>query len=457
MVTSTNSSSVSRNDGQQRVAKSAGRRRMLTGNAAAAWAVRLADVDYVPAFPITPQTEIIEKLSGWFGDQTIEGKFITLDSEHSMITAAGSAAATGCRVFTATSSQGLLYGLEALYTVAGWRVPFVMVNVSRGLSAPITLEPDHNDILAARDTGCVQLHAETCQEVLDSILMAYHIAEDPRVQLPVIVNMDGFYLSYTREPVEIPSVEQVKEFLPALVPQHAQFCASEPRAQGVAVLGGQVYSHFRYQMHLAASNALEVHREVAQDFAEHFGRQYDELDRFLLDDADEVIVMAGSFATKGKAAVEALRQEGRRAGLLRLRMIRPLPMDAIRNALAGRRRVAVLDQNIAPGLGGILFQEVAAALYNHPDRPEVLLSFVGGLGGKDISMEEFQHIFESLKDADPGRNSAGSELLYTSEDWQKTNSLIGLALPNASQEPQRPTAPPVGSRAPEAGRKGRRR
>jgi pyruvate ferredoxin oxidoreductase alpha subunit len=155
-------------------------RQMLTGNMAAAWGARLTAVDYVPAFPITPQTEIIETLAQWFSDGTMHGKFVSMDSEHSMLTAAGAAAATGVRVFTATSSQGLLYGFELLYTIAGWRVPLVLVNVSRALSSPITLEPDHNDVLAARDSGFLQIHAETCQEVLDSILMAYRIAEDPR-------------------------------------------------------------------------------------------------------------------------------------------------------------------------------------------------------------------------------------------------------------------------------------
>ena len=190
-------------------------REMLTGNAAAAWGVKLAEVDYVPAYPITPQTEIIETLAKWISDGVLDARFVTVDSEHSMITAAGAASATGVRVFTATSSQGLLYGFEMLYSVAGWRVPLVMVNVSRGLSSPITLEPDHNDILAARDSGFLQIHCETCQEVLDSILMAYKLAEDERVLLPVFVNMDGFHLSFTREPVEIPDLEKAKKFLPA--------------------------------------------------------------------------------------------------------------------------------------------------------------------------------------------------------------------------------------------------
>ena len=220
-------------------------RQMLTGNVAAAWGARLAEVDYVPAFPITPQTEIIETLGQWCANGTMPGQFVAMDSEHSMLTAAGSAAATGVHVFTAISSQGLLYGFELLYTLAGWRVPLVLVNVSRALASPITLEPDHNDVLAARDSGCLQIHAETCQEVLDSILRAYRIAEDTCVLLPVIVNLDGFYLSFTREPVSIPDLEQVREFLPAYAPSHAHFSASHPMAQGVAVLGGTLYSFFK--------------------------------------------------------------------------------------------------------------------------------------------------------------------------------------------------------------------
>ncbi len=227
-------------------------RKLLTGNTAAAWGARLAEADYIPAFPITPQTEIIETLADWCAHGQMAAKFVTMDSEHSMLTAAGAAAATGVRTFTATSSQGLLYGMEVLYAVAGWRVPFVLVNVSRGLSAPITLGPDHNDVLAARDTGFVQLHAETCQEVLDSVLMAYRIAEDPRVSVPVLVNLDGFFLSFTREPVEIPDIQQVREFLPPLTPAHPVFRASRPMAQAVAVLEGSVYSYFRYQLHHGA-------------------------------------------------------------------------------------------------------------------------------------------------------------------------------------------------------------
>ena len=167
-------------------------RKLITGNGAAAWGARLAATDYIPAFPITPQTEIIEAISGWIDQGEMDARMVTMESEHSMITAAAAAAASGIRVFSATSSQGLLYGMEMLYTVSGWRAPFVLVNVSRGLASPITLEPDHNDIMSARDSGFLQIHCSTCQEVLDSTLMAFRLAEDERIRLPVIVNMDGF-------------------------------------------------------------------------------------------------------------------------------------------------------------------------------------------------------------------------------------------------------------------------
>lgn len=402
-------------------------RRMLTGNAAAAWGARLADVDYVPAFPITPQTEIIETLSGWFADGALHGRFVTLDSEHSMVTAAGAAAATGVRVFTATSSQGLVYALEALYTVAGWRVPFVLVNVSRGLSAPITLGPDHDDVLAARDTGCVQLHAETCQEVLDTVLMAYRIAEDPRVHLPVLVNLDGFFLSFTREPVEIPDASAVRAFLPPFVPVHPAFRASQPVAQGVAVMEGATYGFFRWQMHQAACHARAVHAEAAADFERLFGRRYGAVEEYRLDDAETVLVMAGSFATTAKAAVNRWRESGRRVGLLRLRMIRPRPVQDLVAALAGRRAVGVIDQNLSPGMGGILFQELAAVLATRSDRPPMMRSFVGGLGGKEISPGEFDHVLDVLDRAEPGSGTAEPELLLTERERTQVRDRLRTA------------------------------
>jgi pyruvate ferredoxin oxidoreductase alpha subunit len=404
------------------------KKEMLTGNAAAAWGVRLAEVDYIPAFPVTPQTEIIETLARWIADGVMDSRFVTMDSEHSMITAAGAASATGVRAFTATSSQGLLYGFEMLYTVAGWRVPLVMVNVSRGLSSPITLEPDHNDVLAARDSGFLQIHCETCQEVLDSLLMAYRLIEDERVLLPIIVNMDGFYLSFTREPVEVPDLEAVREFLPPYQPRHAFFKASQPMAQGVTALGGSLYSYFKYQLHLASQKALEVYKEVCDEFEEEFGRRYDTIEGYMLDDADYVLVMTNSFSTLGKAAVKQAREKGIKAGLLRLRLLRPLPVEDITGALNGKSAVAVIDQNISIGKGGILHSEIASCLYNEKQRP-LLLSFIGGLGGKNISPGEFAFIFNEMIKGVEGEAEAvePSQLLYTEEEWKEMAKLKEIA------------------------------
>ena len=400
---------------------------MLTGNYAAAWGARLADVDYVPAFPITPQSEIIEVLSKWINGGSMDAIFTNMDSEHSMITAAGTASAAGTRVFSATSSQGLLYGFEMLYNIAGWRVPLVLINVARAISAPITLEPDHNDVLSARDTGIIQIHAETCQEVLDTILMAYRISEDERVLLPVLINMDGFYLSFTREPVFIPDRDEVKSFLPEYTPKHAFLKASEPMAQGVAVLGGSAYSYFKYQQHLASLNVIEVYNEVADEFNGVFGRSYPAIEAFMMDDAEYVLIMSNSFTVKGKAAVKEFRENGIKAGLLRLRLLRPFPDAELKLLLSNRKAAAVIDQNISPGSGGILYKEVSAAIYHETHRPEVLLSFIGGLGGKDISPVEFKHIIDMMKKSLDTGVVPGTEILYTENDMQQMNKLLKIA------------------------------
>jgi pyruvate ferredoxin oxidoreductase alpha subunit len=402
------------------------KRVLLTGNAAAAWGARLARVDYVPAFPITPQTEIIESLAAWIDEGAMAGRLVTLESEHSMLTAAGAAAATGVRVFTATSSQGLLYAMEMLYTVAGWRAPFVLVNVSRGLSAPITLEPDHNDVLAARDSGFLQIHCATCQEVLDSLLIAYRLAEDERVRQPVLVNLDGFYLSFTREPAAVPEPAEADAFLPPFDARSIAFRASAPESQAVAVLGGGPYSYFRYETHLAVMNALEVYDEVADDFAGRFGRAHPAVEAYRCEDAETLLVMMGSFATKARAAVDRLREAGKAVGLLRPRLLRPFPARALAERLAGKRGAAVIDQNLSPGRGGVLFTELASALYGRPDAP-LLASFVGGLGGRDITPEELFEMVKVVEEAARRGEPPPPRLLYTGEELREMRKLQTLA------------------------------
>jgi pyruvate ferredoxin oxidoreductase alpha subunit len=403
------------------------KRTLLTGNAAAAWGARLANVDYVPAFPITPQTEIIESLGEWIDNGEMPGRLVTLESEHSMITAAGSASATGVRTFSATSSQGLLYAMEMLYTVPGWRAPFVLVNVSRGLASPITLEPDHNDIFAARDCGFLQIHCATCQEILDSILIAYRLGEDQRVRLPVIVNMDGFYLSFTREPVIIPDEESAREFVGSYDPESIHFSASAPESQAVAVLGGGPYSYFRYETHLAAMNGLSVYEEIAEEFSQRFGRSHAAVESYRADDAEYIFVMIGSFATKAKEAVDRLREAGWSIGLIRPRLVRPFPANKMQHLLADRKGIAVIDQNISMGMGGVLHSELAAALYGLPGQPPVLASFIGALGGRDIAIEEFFEIAEVIKEAASSGVTPPPRLLYTKGELREMRKLQAVA------------------------------
>jgi pyruvate ferredoxin oxidoreductase alpha subunit len=409
-------------------------RLLVTGNAAAAWGARLARIDYVPAFPITPQTEIIETLSAWIESGELDARMLTLESEHSMLTAAGAAAATGVRAFTATSSQGLLYGLEMIYAVAGWRAPFVLVNVSRGLATPVTLEPDHNDVLATRDTGFLQLHAATAQEVLDLTLLAYRVAEDEDVRLPAIVNLDGFYLSFTREPVSLPEPAEVDGFLPAFTSGGTGFRAVRPVGEAVAVLGGGPYSYFRYQTHAAARNALGVFEAAAVDFERRFGRRYAPVETYRSDDADVVFVMMGCFATKAKAAVDHLREAGHPVGLVRPRMLRPFPDEALRAALCGRRAAAVIDQNISMGFGGVLHGELAAGLCGVADAP-VLASFIGGLGGRDIPPPELYAIAEAARAAADAGTPPAPRLLYTEAELREMRRLQGIAAAERAATP----------------------
>ena len=410
---------------------------MLTGNAAAAWGARLAEVDYVPAFPITPQTEIIETLAHWCQKGEIPARLVMMDSEHSMLAAAAGAAAAGVRVFTATSSQGLLYGFEMLYAIAGLRLPLVLVNVSRALAHPITLEPDHNDVLAARDSGFLQFHCETSQEVLDSILIAYRLAEHEKILLPAIVNLDGFYLSFTREPVAVPTFEEVRGFLPSFRPAYPVLSGNESVALGAAVLDASLYSYFKHQMHNAAENALAIYPQIAAEFAERFGRRHDPIDEFMLDDADYVFVMTNSFASMGKAEIKRLRGAGKKVGLARLRMIRPFPHEAIQRLLAGRKGVAVIDQNISVGKGGILFSEIASALYCLNNRPPVLLSFVGGLGGRRFRQDEFAGMLAKLEEpTESTLEMARPHLLFTGEECREVGRFFSIA---SEGEPNRET------------------
>jgi pyruvate ferredoxin oxidoreductase alpha subunit len=257
--------------------------------------------------------------------------------------------------------------------------------------------------------------------------MAYRVAEDSKVRLPVLVNLDGFHLSFTREPVDIPAAEAVQRFLPAFDPGAVRFRGSEPTSQAVAVLGGGPYSYFRYESHLAAKAAEAVYREAADEFESIFGRRYDAVDTYRADDAEVLFFMIGSYATKAQVAVDALREAGERVGLVRPRMLRPYPFAALREIFAGKRAVAVIDQNLSPGRGGTLHAELAAALYGMADGPSVLASFIGGLGGRDISAAEFFEIAAATRKAAIEGTTPEPRLLFDASELREIRKLQAIA------------------------------
>ena len=400
--------------------------KLLTGNAAAAAGAMLARVDYVPAYPITPQTEIIETIAGWVREGKMDSRFVQLESEHSMLTAAGAASLAGARVFTATSSQGMLYAMEMLYNVSGWRAPMLLANVSRGVAAPIVLEPDHNDVLAARDSGFMQLHSETCQEVTDLVLLAYRVAEDRRVMLPAIVNLDGFYLSFTREPVVLPEQKAVDRFLPPYEPV-SPMRATKPVSRGSSVFEGFLYSYFRYNQHAAALKAKEVFNEAAEEFEGLFGRSYGPVEGYMLDDADYVLVMSNSFTGLGRQAVKRMRERGVKAGLLKLVMVRPFPSEEISSLLRGRKVVGVFDQNLAPGSGGILYPEIAGTLYHVKGRPNAILPVVGALGGKQTTAKELDAVFGEMMAIDREGKTPAPMFLIRKDEMSRVKKMVSVA------------------------------
>jgi pyruvate ferredoxin oxidoreductase alpha subunit len=299
-------------------------------------------------------------------------------------------------------------------------------SVSRGLQTPITLEPDHNDVLAARDSGFLQIHCATCQEVVDGVLLAYRVAEDHRVRLPAIVNLDGFYLSFTREPVVLPEPAEADAFLPTFDAETTRFAADAPESQAAAVLGGGAYSYFRYETHLAALAALDVYDQAAAEFERVFGRRCDAVEAYCMDDAEFAFVMIGSFATKAQDAVDRLHAAGRRIGLVRPRLLRPFPVERLAKLLCGRKAVAVVDQNLSFGKGGILATELASALYGKPGAP-LLASFVGGLGGRDIAAEEFFAIADTLETAARDGVEPEPRLLYTADELREMRKMQAIA------------------------------
>ncbi len=370
-------------------------RKFLSGNEAFAEGVRLARPQVISAYPITPQTTVVEALSVMVEEGSLDCEYLHVESEHTALSAAIGAAATGARTFTATSSQGLLYMAECLTYASGGRFPIVMMNANRALALPWNIYGDQRDSLSLLDHGWIQVYAENNQEALDLALMAYAVAEDKRVSLPVMVNVDGFALTHTYESVEIPTVEEADAFLPPYCTDN-QFDFVAPKNIGYSA--GPEYNRFyQYQHHRDMRAAEAVIAEVEARFAETVGRHYPGMiETYQCDDAEFVLVTLGSAAGLARDVVDGLRAAGKRAGMLRIRYLRPMPDRLIAQALAGVRAVGVLEQDISFGAEGTVFTNVLSALARHGACPPAL-NFIGGLGGDDISRAQMEDAFAALE------------------------------------------------------------
>ena len=349
---------------------------LITGCEAGSWACKSARVTYAPLYPITPSTRTMELLSEWKAKGELPDTDLhQLESEHSVMSAAIAASATGSRTYTATSSQGLMLMYEMLWVCSGLRLPVVLNNVSRGLSAPITLWSSHEDFLTCRDTGWLLFHAKSVQEVLDFTLMAFKIAEHHDVLLPVMVNMDGYELSYTEEIVDLPDQEMVDKFLGVYKSDH-NISPTNKLCVGAPCMA-EHYSHFRIQQYKAMENSRDVIRQVFEEWYKLTGRAYGVVDYLpAKNETDIVLVTQGSMSTTTRYVCRQYDNIGH----LNLPIIRPLPDDKIAAALLGAKKVVVLDRNVMPGKGGIMVQEIKEVLYRYVHKPEVF-SFIVGLGG----------------------------------------------------------------------------
>jgi pyruvate ferredoxin oxidoreductase alpha subunit len=321
----------------------------------------------------------------------LRARFINVESEYSAMAACIGAAVAGVRTFTATSSHGLAFMHELLHWASGARLPIVMANVNRALAVPWSLLAEHTDSLSQRDTGWLQIYCEDNQEVLDSILQAYYIAE--RVRLPCMVNLEGFYLSYISEPVHIPEQEQVDAFLPAHCPAY-ELDPDRPAAFFGATFEPTMLYRFRRDTHQGLEKALRVAREADEDFHRAFGRRYGLLEGYRLVDAQLVLVATGTSVSTARTAVDRLRDRGAKVGLLKLRLFRPLPADDIRSALRGVPKVAILDRSISLGAGGILCQELKSVLYRADGQCPAVFGLLAGLGGIDVTPDLICEIAE---------------------------------------------------------------
>jgi pyruvate ferredoxin oxidoreductase alpha subunit len=368
----------------------------LTGNDAAAYALKQIDPDVVAVYPITPQTEMMHKFAEYVADGEVKTEFVTVESEHSAMSAVVGASLAGARACTATSSQGLALMWEIVYIAASCRCPIMMPVVNRALSGPINIHCDHSDTMGARDCGWIQLYSENCQEVYDNTIQAVRIAEHPDVRLPVMVCLDGFILSHTLEALEVNDDEAVRSFIGEFSRPDNLLNLDNPQTFGAFALQNY-YFEFKKQQADAMEKAPAVIEKVGREYAELSGRTYGLLDPYRCDDAEIIVVGLGSTMGTAKQAADDLRkQEGLACGVLGVRCFRPFPADQICRAVRDAAVVGIMDRAVSFGLGGPLFHEVRSARYGESG---AMMSFIYGLGGRDLSLDDTKGVFRCLAEA----------------------------------------------------------
>ena len=352
--------------------------------------VRMANADVIAAYPITPQTHIVEHLAELVANGELDAEYIPVESEHSAMSACLGASAAGARTFTATAGQGLELMHEVLYVASSMRLPVVMAVVNRALSAPLSVWGDHSDAMSCRDTGWIQIFTESGQDVVDNILCAFRIAEDQKVLLPVMVHLDGFHISHVIEPILLPESSDVDIFLP-VNKYPLPLDPAKPVAMGD--FGPPfIYTETKWAQEVNIKQSLDTIIKVWQEFGDKFGRHYYPVERYHSEDAKVLLLTMGSFSETAMTAIDKMRNEGSDVGLLKLRLWRPFPFDEIRRAVVKADVLIVLDRALSfGGLNGPVCSEIKAALYNEDKKPKIV-SFVGGLGGRDITVDDFQEI-----------------------------------------------------------------
>jgi pyruvate/2-oxoacid:ferredoxin oxidoreductase alpha subunit len=378
-------------------AMNAGAKRvLLTGNHAVAWGARLSRPKVIPVYPITPQTPVLELLTEFHAAGELDAEMLTPESEHSVMAACIPASLAAVRVFTATASQGLMLMHELLHYASGARAPIVMANVNRTIASPWAFWPDQTDSLAQRDTGWIQLYVESAQEALDSVIQGFRIAES--VSLPLMINLDAFYVSHALEPVQLPAQELVDAYLPPYAPAH--FIDPERGESWGNVVSQDLYCRHRQDIGAAMDRVPAVAAEADLAWQRATGRGWGVVERYRCEDADLVIASLGSMCGTARDAVDALRAAGHAVGLLKVRLFRPVPVAALRAALAGVRDVLVLDRNFSPGAGGMLHQELRAALYGMQAPPRVH-GLLAGVGGVNVPPQKIVELALAARKREP--------------------------------------------------------